>query len=145
MDTTQVDAMKDVVEILRNTNELFGRWGAISDNTRIGLIEVLNHMIEVRTKPLTDEQRERKNEAAKKRRIAKRQERDDLICNAIRPHLNQPHTADSLARIANDLLGFKKCTRDWMTGDEIHRIFDRHPLVAKKNPPQTAYTYQAWN
>lgn len=144
MYTTQVDAMRDVVEILRNTNELFGRWGAISDNTRIGLIEVLNHMIEVRTKPLTDEQRERKNEAAKKHRIAKRQKRDDLIYKAIEQYLETPHSADELANIVNttydrDVIGYP------VSNSEIHHFFDRHRKAFQRIEPKACVTYKAWD
>ena len=137
---TQVDAMKYVVEILRNTEELRGRYGIIGDAIRYNLIDTFNHMIETRTKPLTPEQRERKNECARARRARKREERDTVIFEAIKPFLDgEERTATEIAMLANE----GKPWEERVSSDEIHSFFRRHnELNVECLPPRTAYTYK---
>lgn len=137
---TQVDAMKYVITILRNTEELRGRYGTIGDTIRNDLIETFSHMIEVRTKPLTHEQRARKNECERARRARKREERDAAILEAIKPFLNEEEqTATEIAELINK----GKPWKERISADELRSFFHRHKeLNIECLPPRSAYTFR---
>lgn len=137
---SQIDALKKVVEILRNTNKLYTDDAPLNEWRREQILDVLNHMVEVRTKPLTPEQRERKNECARIRRARKREERDAIIFEAIKPFLNEEErTATELAELANR----GKYWEERISSDEIHSFFRRHTEIGVECiPPHTVWGYK---
>ena len=98
------------------------------------LMNTLNHMIEVKSKPKTPEQREQENERRRAARAEKRAKRDAEILDIIKPYMDKPRTAYELQEL----------TQWRVKAGEVTSFFNRRGAAIKAEfyAPRTACAYQ---